>query len=135
MERPSPISARPGPVVPGPRSELRIEEVRSAAALAELRTPWTELWRRAPGATPFSSPTWLLPWCRHLAPRPPRAVTAWRGRDLVCLAPAFVYEDARGRVLGLLGGGVSDYQDFLAEDAASAGVVLAHACEAGGIDA
>jgi CelD/BcsL family acetyltransferase involved in cellulose biosynthesis len=103
---------------------LRLEEVRSFARLEEVREAWQALWHRAVAATPFSAPAWLLPWCRHLAPGPPLALLAWRGDALAALAPAFVYGEGGARVLGLLGGGVSDYQDVLAEDAGGAAAAL-----------
>lgn len=103
---------------------LRFEQVVSFERLRELRAPWRALWERAPAATPFSAPEWLLPWCRHLAEHAPWSVAAWRGDDLVGLAPTFVYRAGGERVLGLLGGGVSDYQDVLAEDVAAASAIL-----------
>lgn len=102
------------------------EQVTTFERLAELREPWAALWARAPAATPFSSPWWLVPWCRHLASGPPWSVAVWRGRALAGLAPTFVHARGGGRVLGLLGSGVSDYQDLLAEDAAAAGALLAY---------
>jgi CelD/BcsL family acetyltransferase involved in cellulose biosynthesis len=103
---------------------LRFEVVVSFDRLAEIGPAWRELWSRCPGATPFSSPEWLLPWCRHLAEGPPWSVLAWRGGDLAALAPTFVYEDRGQRILGLLGGGASDYQDVLADEPATAEAVL-----------
>lgn len=107
------------------RARIRLEEVTSFERLEEVRPDWERLWARSPGATPFSAPAWLLPWCRHLARDPPWSLLAWRGRELAGLAPTFVYADAGRRVLGLLGGGVSDYQDALAEDAPTALELLA----------
>ncbi len=103
---------------------LRFEQVVSFERLHALRAPWRALWERTPAATPFSAPEWLLPWCRHLAEHAPWSIVAWRGEDLVALAPTFVYRDGGDRVLGLLGGGVSDYQDVLAEDVATASGML-----------
>ncbi|GEJ58212.1 GNAT family N-acetyltransferase [Anaeromyxobacter diazotrophicus] len=119
----SPRRAVPAPPA-APRAALRLEEVGRFEQLAAARGAWEELWARAPGATPFSSPAWLLPWCEHLATGPPRALLAWRGRDLAALLPVFTYRDGAARVLGLLGGGVSDYQDLVAEDGAAAEAAL-----------
>lgn len=96
------------------RGEDRVETITSFDRLEAVRGPWEELWRRALAATPFTSPAWLLPWCRHLATAPPWAFAVWRGHDLVALAPTFRWDTADGPVLGLLGGGVSDYQDAIA---------------------
>ncbi len=105
---------------------LRIEEIGTFDRLRAIRPAWERLWRRALDATPFSSPAWLIPWCEHLATTAPWSLAAWRNGELAALAPTFVYRDAGGRVLGLLGGGVSDYQDLLAEDDAAAEAVVHH---------
>ncbi len=110
---------------------LRIEEIGTFDRLVAIRPSWDRLWRRALDATPFSSPAWLIPWCEHLAAAAPWSIAAWRGGELAALAPTFVYCDARGRVLGLLGGGVSDYQDLLAEDDASASAIVRHLASRG----
>jgi CelD/BcsL family acetyltransferase involved in cellulose biosynthesis len=109
---------------PGPRSELRIEEAVTLERLERIVPAWEDLWSRARSATPFSSPAWLLPWCRHLMDAAPWALLAWRGPELAALLPGFVYRVGAVRVLGLLGGGVSDYQDAVAEDVAAAESLL-----------
>jgi len=44
--------------------DLEVEEVTTSAEVEALAPAWDDLWRRAPGATPFQSPAWLLPWWR-----------------------------------------------------------------------
>ncbi|BDG05490.1 GNAT family N-acetyltransferase [Anaeromyxobacter oryzae] len=112
---------------PGPRAQLRVEEIASVERLEALRPAWDALWASAPAATPFASPAWLLPWCHHLLEGAPWALAAWRGRELAGLLPTFVYRVGPRRVLGLLGGRVSDYQDVLAEDAPATEALLAFA--------
>ena len=41
---------------------LEIEEVTTGTGLEALAPAWQDLWRRAPAATPFHSPAWLIPW-------------------------------------------------------------------------
>jgi CelD/BcsL family acetyltransferase involved in cellulose biosynthesis len=76
------------------------EEVTTLAALETLRPEWERLWARAPRATPFQSPQWLLPWWKHVA-RGTLATIAVRcntSGELVALAPLYVYADtATGR--------------------------------------
>jgi CelD/BcsL family acetyltransferase involved in cellulose biosynthesis len=115
--------------MPGPRQDLRIEELTSLDRLEAVGPAWDVLWGRAPGATPFASPGWLLPWCRHLLASVPWAIACWRGRTLAALAPTFVYRAGARRVLGMLGGGVSDYQDVLADGPAALETVLAYLAE------
>ena len=75
------------------------------------RRSGAELWRRAPAATPFQAPAWLIPWWRHFGNgelrRPDRARGRAAGRTAAALpaaragwheAPA-----ARHRRLGLSG--------------------------------
>ncbi|HET7752606.1 MAG TPA: GNAT family N-acetyltransferase [Anaeromyxobacteraceae bacterium] len=104
---------------------IHLEEVGSVGRLHDVERAWEDLWWRAPAATPFSSPAWLLPWCDHLLRQRPWALLAWRGASLVGLFPGLVYRRSAVRVLGLLGGGASDYQDALVADGAAAGALLA----------
>ncbi|MDB5512047.1 MAG: family N-acetyltransferase [Enterovirga sp.] len=43
-------------------ADLRAEILAGPADLATLEAAWWALWRRCPGASPFTSPAWLLPW-------------------------------------------------------------------------
>ncbi|ABC80791.1 GNAT family N-acetyltransferase [Anaeromyxobacter dehalogenans] len=94
----------------------RLEAVTGVAALEALRGEWSGLCDRA-AATPFQRPEWLLPWCRAFGVPSPRALVARRGGRLVAIAPFVHYEDAGRRVATLLGAGVSDYQDAVADPA------------------
>lgn len=80
-------------------------------ALPSLEPDWAALWHRCPGATPFQSPAWLLPWARHHAPWRCGAVALRAGRRLVGLCPIFCWQGA----LLLAGTGPSDRGDALLE--------------------
>ncbi|MFN3650148.1 MAG: GNAT family N-acetyltransferase [Armatimonadota bacterium] len=89
-------------------------------ALADLEAEWWELWGRTPGATPFQSPAWLLPWWRHLG-RGRLLTLAWRAEGRLVGLAAFTLSASPGlplrrlplRRLRLLGCGHSDYLDLL----------------------
>ncbi len=103
--------------------------VRDAEAFAALAPAWWDLWRRAPEATPFQSPAWLIPWWRAFAPGALSAVTVHDGRRLVGLAPFYLEDGAHGRRLLPIGISVSDYLDVLLDRdcAAEAGAALVQA--------
>jgi CelD/BcsL family acetyltransferase involved in cellulose biosynthesis len=93
---------------------LDIEEITSGAALEELAPAWDELWRRAPGATPFHSPAWLLPWWREIGGGELRVLVARRGGRMVGVLPMYLQEEGGGKLLPL-GIAISDYLDGLFE--------------------
>lgn len=107
---------------------IRVELVRDAGALAALEAPWWALWRAA-GATPFTSPAWLIPWVEAFGPSELRTLALWRRDRLVGLLP--LWREVRpdlGRRLLPLGIGVSDLFDALLdpeEPAAPAGLAAA----------
>jgi CelD/BcsL family acetyltransferase involved in cellulose biosynthesis len=71
------------------------------------------LWRRAPSATPFQSPAWLLPWWRHFHPGRLLAVAIRAHGRLVGLAPFYIEDGIYGRRLLPVGISLSDYLDVL----------------------
>ena len=87
------------------RSALRVDVVVPEA----IAGAWQRLWRRVPGATPFASPAWLIPWARHYAPGRCRVAMLARGGELVGCLPAFWWQQ---RLL-LAGTGPSDHGDAL----------------------
>ena len=76
---------------------MRSEIVRGAAALSALAPDWWRLFRAARSPTPFQSPAWLLPWCRHLGRGAPLGVLVRDGAKLVGLA-CFSMADGGGDV-------------------------------------
>jgi len=85
--------------------------VTTTEALESIIPQWEALWRRAPGATPFQSPQWLLPWWKHFGVGGELAVVC----SAESLAPLYILRDEdSGESLGMfLGTGISDYLDVL----------------------
>lgn len=112
------------------------EILRSGEALEALSAEWDDLFRRAPRATPFQSPAWLLPWWRVFSPGEPRTAAVRRDGRLVGLAPFYREDGALGRRLLPLGISLSDYHDVLLDPACGpeAGAALVDAMGAEGFD-
>ena len=90
--------------------------VRDETELAALAPEWWQLWQRAPAATPFQSPAWLIPWWRAFKPGALLAAAVRMGGRLTGLAPFYVeHSPDRARILAL-GISISDYQDVLVEE-------------------
>jgi CelD/BcsL family acetyltransferase involved in cellulose biosynthesis len=111
--------------LPCPSPVLTVREISTGAALAALRSEWTDLFERCPSATVFQSPEWLLGWWRHFGSAPLWVLALRQDDRLAGLAPFYVYRNT----VVLLGNGVSDYLDVLVEpglESAGASAVLAH---------
>ena len=109
------------------RRPVSIEELTSVEQLQAMETPWRELWRRDPSATPFQSPDWVLPWQRHFGSGDVFAVISRDGERLTGLMPTLILrdDDDPSESLGmLLGSGNTDYLDALL-DGADASEMLA----------
>lgn len=102
---------------------LEIDEVTTSAELEALAPAWEDLWRRAPAATPFQSPAWLLPWWREVGDGELRMVLARRDGRLAGLLPMY-RQHGSGKLLPL-GIGISDYLDGLFEEGDAAAVASA----------
>ena len=70
---------------------MRIEHIDSDDGLAALLPGWTALWHRIPGATPFQSPGWLIPWWRHIGEGQLWTLACRSEGRLVGLAPLYIY--------------------------------------------
>jgi CelD/BcsL family acetyltransferase involved in cellulose biosynthesis len=99
------------------KADLVASEIGDVEALAALQAEWWHLWRRAPSATPFQSPAWLIPWWRSFHPGELFAVAIRHGAQLVALAPLYLEHDALGRRILPVGISVSDYLDVLLDPA------------------
>ena len=76
---------------------LRIERSRRPRSSRRSRRHGTELWRRAPAATPFQSPAWLIPWWRHFGSGELRRPGRARGRPAGRAAAAATCSTSRRR--------------------------------------
>src|SRR5918997_6592847 len=99
------------------RAVAETDCLNDAGAFASLEPEWWDLWRRAPSATPFQSPAWLIPWWRHFHPGELRTVAARRDGRLVGLAPFYLEDGPYGRRLLPVGISLSDYHDVLLDPA------------------
>lgn len=80
--------------------------------LEALRDEWLDLWRRSPGATPFQSPMWLLPWWRAFGSDEMSTIVARdAGGALTALLPLYIVRDGDESLGMFLGTGTSDYLD------------------------
>jgi CelD/BcsL family acetyltransferase involved in cellulose biosynthesis len=93
---------------------LVVQTLDTLGDLQHLSTAWRDLWRRAPAATVFQSPDWLIAWWRHFAPGRLMCITLWQGDELVACAP--LYREAESGRLLPLGISLSDYLDVLIAD-------------------
>src|SRR4051812_26016467 len=84
-----------------------VEIIRDALTLSSLRADWWDLWQRAPHATPFQSPAWLMPWWDVFAPGALASIAVRNGGKLVGLAPLYLESGALGLRLLPLGIGIS----------------------------
>jgi CelD/BcsL family acetyltransferase involved in cellulose biosynthesis len=108
---------------------LEVEEIDTRGALEALAPAWHDLWQRAPAATPFQSPAWLIPWWRHFGHGDLLILAVRELGQLVGMLPLYVYREGAERKLLLLGVGVSDYGDALLDAEYTQGAVrclLAH---------
>jgi CelD/BcsL family acetyltransferase involved in cellulose biosynthesis len=83
--------------------------------MRDLLPEWEALWRRAPGATPFQSPAWLMAWWRHFGTGTPRVLTARAGGRLAGVLPLYLLTEPGIRKLLPIGIGVSDYIDAVGD--------------------
>ncbi len=101
-----------------------IDLLDSDAALLALAPEWEALWRRVPGASPFSSPAWLLPWWRHFGTGMPRVATQRVGGRLAGLLPLYRLDEPEVRKLLPIGAGTTDHLDALLEPGVAVGPLL-----------
>lgn len=91
--------------------KLVVQALNTVEDLQHLSIAWCGLWRRAPAATVFQSPDWLLPWWRHFAPGQLLCIALWQDEELVACAP--LYREAESGRLLPLGISLSDCLDVL----------------------
>lgn len=96
----------------------------SDVALLALAPEWEALWRRVPGASPFASPAWLLPWWRHFGTSMPRVATQHVGGRLAGVLPLYRLDEPGVRKLLPIGAGTTDHLDALLEPGVAVGPLL-----------
>ena len=104
------------------------------AALQALAPEWEALWRRVPGASPFASPAWLLPWWRHFGTGMPRVATQWTERRLSGVLPLYRLDEHSIRKLLPIGAGTTDHLDALLEPGVAVGPLLQAALDHARVD-
>jgi CelD/BcsL family acetyltransferase involved in cellulose biosynthesis len=77
---------------------------------------WLELWREHGRANPFTHPSWIIAWLKHLGGSiDPFIVSLWRENSLVGIAPLGVDRFGPWRRLVMLGSPMADYPDILVD--------------------
>lgn len=94
-----------------------VEAVADLDALEAVAPEWWDLWRRAPAASPFGSPGWLIPWWRHFHPGDLWTIAVRIEGVLVGLAPLYLEDGPLGRRVLPVGISLSDYGDVLLDPA------------------
>ena len=94
------------------------------AAMLALAPEWEALWRRVPGASPFSSPAWLLPWWRHFGTGAPRMAIQRTGGRLSGVLPLYRLDEPGICKLLPVGAGTTDHLDALLEPDVAVGLLL-----------
>jgi len=88
--------------------------IRTDADLHALRPAWEALWSRVPGASPFQSPAWLMPWWQAFGMGQPLvAVSEGPDGTVHGLLPLYVLDEGAERKLRPIGIGVTDSLDAL----------------------
>jgi len=96
---------------------MHIERIDTDKEMEALMPDWLGLWQRVPGATPFQSPHWLLPWWRQFGTGMPRIFTARAEQRLIGVLPLYELHEPGCVKLLPIGISVSDYIDALADPA------------------
>ncbi len=94
------------------------------ATVLALAPEWEALWRRVPGASPFASPAWLLPWWRHFGTGAPRMAIRRANGRLSGVLPLYRLDEPGIRKLLPIGAGTTDHLDALLEPGVAVGPLL-----------
>lgn len=104
-----------------------IAVLETASELHALAPEWERLWRASPAATPFQSPSWLLPWWAQFGTGMPRVAVERRAGALAGLLPLYVLDEPGERKMLPIGAGTTDYLDGLGDPAPLLPAALARA--------
>ncbi len=112
-----------------------VEVIDDPDRLAAIEGEWWDLFARAPAATVFQSPAFLIPWWPAFAPGPLATIAVRRAGRLVALAPSWIERDGPlGRRLLPLGISLADHLDVLVDPAAGPEAVEALVAAAARLD-
>lgn len=93
---------------------LGLELAKTDADLRALARDWDGLHRSIPGAMPFQSPAWLLPWWQQFGTGRPLLALLRDGDGIpTALLPLYILDEPSGRKLLPIGAGITDYLDIL----------------------
>ena len=105
-------------------NSLNLKVHRDMRSVEELLPDWSVLWTHCPGAATFQRPEWIFTWMQVFQPSEPLLIEVRQSEILVGIAPLLIYQRGRERVVGFMGGGVSDYLDILVEPSVSRTVLV-----------
>src|SRR5258707_1380549 len=110
---------------------MSTEVITDHAALSSLEADWLDLCHRTPGATPFQTPMWLLPWWRAFGSNDLAVIAARSEGRLEALAPLYIIrDDESDESLGVfLGTGISDHLDVLGDASLVIGEMTSLNCQ------
>jgi CelD/BcsL family acetyltransferase involved in cellulose biosynthesis len=95
----------------------QVEVATDEAGLTALWPAWEQLWRRVPGAWPFTAPAWLRPWWQMFGTGRPVVAIMRDPPGLMGVLPLYRLDDK----LLPMGVGISDFFDVLLAPDAPAG--------------
>ncbi len=88
--------------------------------LDSIAPEWSTLIERVPHSTPLQRPEWLIPWWRQFGSGDIHALAFRFESRLVGFVGMFVHEWLGRRQVTLIGNGITDFLDLLAEPAHAA---------------
>lgn len=96
--------------------EMAVRRLSTLESLWRLQPEWKALCEKQPCSTPFQRPEWLLPWIESFRPHDLWVIEVRDHEKLVGIAPLFAYNSRDDeRTLAIMGGGISDYLDFIVD--------------------
>ncbi len=105
---------------------MEVRAYRDESAFAELKSQWNELLARAPINHVFYTWEWQSAWWHAYEPGELWILTCMDEGVAKGIAPLFVSESERGRTVQIIGCvDVTDYLDFIVDEAQIAGVLAA----------
>lgn len=92
---------------------MDVSILSSSEDLERFEDEWFDLWSRCPGASPFQSPDWLIPWWKNFGAGKVWAHLVRDDSGPAGIAPLYISEKNGRSEAFFIGTGVSDCLDFL----------------------